>query len=252
MRNLPIHRSASASGIVNHRDRWFAWANANSIFNTLLYQKYFMPFTSYDPTSAAYITPTNWTVATLSANGAVPAMEGPLNFGVPSAVAGSYFYVTGMDAYLDCEYPVVALWVRNRPIAPAAVHWWFDRLSAGANMSWGIGLNAANQVMIRLSWNGVVATDLTPTNPADISKWNFYAFQHKSATETNVLINDQLTVYNTGLTIFTGGVCDLRIGWKSSADIALVALANDNSANCVQKLLGLYYHSRYAFRDDWT
>lgn len=246
---------AKANTLVDQRNRWFAWGQANSIFNTLLWQRYYMPFSHYDPVNRSLVDGgTVGVLQTLINNAATLGMDGPVNYGSTPGTANDYFVIdSSLGDYTDCSYPVVAIWVRNRT-ADSTTRWWIDRLSGGMNnYSWGIGLTGANLVTFRLSANGVAVTDLQPGNPDDLTAWNFYAFQHRSATETNVLVNADVTTYNTGLaTIFTGGACDLRIGWYGDSDAALVALANDNSANVVQKLLGLYYHSRYAFRDDWT
>lgn len=254
MKSLPIYPTAPNAKVqVDQRDRWFAWGQGYSIFNSLLKQLMFMPFTAYNIPSAYYVDLSGNQVYMYPQGSAAGAMEGPVNYGSTPGTNVDYFSdLAAAPEQVDSSYPVVAIWVRNRTIGTNE-RWWIDRLSAGApDLAWGLGLTVAGNVLVRLSADGTNVTNLNPTNPSDLTEWNFYAFQHRSATETNVIVNDQVTTYNTGLaTIFTGGVSELRIGWYGDDDAALVALASDNSANVVQKLLGLFYHSRYAFRDNW-
>lgn len=245
MRNLPIYPNAKANVLVDQRNRWYAWAQAMQDFNSLLGQRHFMPMTGERTTRQG--------LDMDLIGGVTGAMEGPVNTLV----------CPGGDAYLEipdteplvtelrCINPVFACWVRNDATGVANRYFGLHGYGVG-KFEWRIGINAAGNFFVDFSTNGIAVTAFTPGNPSDFSLWNFYAFQYQSDDVLNMIVNDTVTTVdpNLGAAIFvgTGGY---RIGWRVEGSMALVSYANDASANCVQKLLGLFYHSRYAFRDDW-
>lgn len=253
MRNLPATQS-KADYLVDQRNRYFAFSQALSLFGSIQNTRVYLPYTMYDNVTPGY--------RDVSGNGFTFTVAGTATVGTDGAInQGQYpgandYHQIGDSAHLEAAYPGAACWCRNDGDNSVLRYMLIRGFTVGQQVwEFGFGSGAtANLVRVNFSTDGTNSFVVTAPLPPDQTKWNFYAFQLRSANICNIFVNDVMTVTDPALpaAVFQTSTEGLRIGWRINGAIALPVMFAGGGANIPQRILALYYHSRYAFRDDWT